>query len=145
MGNIDDIANNYVNEWAPLDPLAASYAGIAGYDHLLTDVSSAGFAAVADLDRRTLTALDAATPATERERVAKEAMQERLGLAVERYDAQALLSGALGDQLFEPGADAGDRAGRGDGQLVPAGLRRRADRRAQDEAGVGGRRRAGPA
>jgi uncharacterized protein (DUF885 family) len=87
VGNIDDIANTYVIQWAPLDPLAASYAGIGGYDHLLTDVSPAGFAALADLDRRTLATLDGATPATERERVAKEAMQERLGLAVERYDA----------------------------------------------------------
>ena len=87
MGHIDDIANKYVEEWAPLDPLAATYVGISGYDDRMTDVSPAGFAALADLDRRTLSALATVTPETERERVAKEAMQERLGLAVERYDA----------------------------------------------------------
>jgi len=87
VGHIDDIANKYVEEWAPLDPLAATYVGISGYDDRMTDVSPAGFAALADLDRRTLSALATVTPETERERVAKEAMQERLGLAVERYDA----------------------------------------------------------
>jgi len=87
VGQIDDIASKYVQEWAPLEPVGATYVGIGGYDDRLTDVSPAGFAALAALDRRTLAALDAAQPATERERVAKEAMQERLGLAVERYDA----------------------------------------------------------
>ncbi len=58
MGHIDDIANDYVDEWAPLDPLGATYVGISGYDDLLTDMSPAGFAALADLDRRTLAALD---------------------------------------------------------------------------------------
>jgi uncharacterized protein (DUF885 family) len=61
--------------------------GINGYDEQMTDMSPAGFAAQADLDRRTLTALAAAAPADETERVAKEAMTERLSLAVARYDA----------------------------------------------------------
>jgi uncharacterized protein (DUF885 family) len=87
VGDIDDIAEKYVKDWAPLEPLGATYAGISGYDDQMTDYSAAGFAARADLDRRTLAELDAVVPATERERVAKEAMQERLGLAVECYDA----------------------------------------------------------
>ena len=53
----------------------------------MDDLSLEGYAAGAELARRTLTELNA-TPATdERERVAKEAMQERLGLELERYDA----------------------------------------------------------
>jgi uncharacterized protein (DUF885 family) len=87
VGQIDDIANKYVEDWAPLEPLGATYVGIRGYDDRMTDVSPEGFAALVDLDRRTLAALAAVVPETERERVAKEAMQERLGLAVERYDA----------------------------------------------------------
>jgi uncharacterized protein (DUF885 family) len=87
VGQIDDIANKYVADWAPLEPLGATYVGIGGYDDQMTDVSPAGFAALADLERRTLAALGAAQPDNERERVAKEAMQERLGLSVERYDA----------------------------------------------------------
>jgi uncharacterized protein (DUF885 family) len=87
VGRIDDLANRYVDEWAPLDPIGATYVGISGYDHELTDLSPEGNAALADLDRRTLAALAATEPDTERERVAKEAMQERLGLSLERYEA----------------------------------------------------------
>ncbi|MEV8510956.1 DUF885 domain-containing protein [Dactylosporangium sp. NPDC051484] len=92
MGSIDDIANRYVEQWAPLDPNGATFVGVAGHDDRLTDLSPDGFAALADLDRRTLAALAAETPATETERVAKEAMQERLGLALERYEAGDLTS-----------------------------------------------------
>ncbi|MET7394641.1 DUF885 domain-containing protein [Dactylosporangium sp. NPDC005572] len=92
MGSIDDIANRYVEQWAPLDPIGATFVGAAGYDDQLTDLSPDGFAALADLDRRTLAALDAETPADESERVAKEAMQERLGLALERYEAGDITS-----------------------------------------------------
>jgi uncharacterized protein (DUF885 family) len=92
VGSIDDIANRYVEQWAPLDPIGATFVGIAGHDDRLTDLSPDGFAALADLDRQALAALDAETPATEAERVAKEAMQERLGLALERYEAGDLTS-----------------------------------------------------
>jgi uncharacterized protein (DUF885 family) len=87
VGQIDDIANKYVDDWAPLTPLGATYAGIDGYDHLMSDLSPDGYAALADLDRRALVDLDAATPDNERERVAKEAMQERLALQLARYEA----------------------------------------------------------
>ena len=39
MGRIDDLANRYVDEWAPLDPIGATYVGISGYDSELTDLS----------------------------------------------------------------------------------------------------------
>ena len=87
MGRIDDLANSYVDEWAPLDPIAATYVGISGYDDKLTNLSPEGYAALADLDRRTLAQLATVEPADESERVSKEAMVERLELAVARYDA----------------------------------------------------------
>ena len=87
MGRVDDLANRFVDEWAPLSPTGATSVGIAGYDDQMDDLSLEGYAAGAELARRTLTELND-TPATdERERVAKEAMQERLGLELERYDA----------------------------------------------------------
>ncbi len=92
MGRIDDLANRYVEEWAPLDPMASTHVGISGYDDKLTDLSPAGYAAQADLDRRTLAELSAIEPADEHERVAKEAMQERLGLALARYEAGEITS-----------------------------------------------------
>jgi uncharacterized protein (DUF885 family) len=92
VGQIDDIADSYVDEWAPLDPIGATYVGIAGHDDRLTDFSPEGYAALAELDRRTLAQLDTVTPVDERERVAQEAMRERLGLALEMYDAGAVTS-----------------------------------------------------
>ncbi len=89
---IDDLANRYVDQWAALEPIGATYVGISGHDDKLTDLSPEGFAALADLDRRTLAELDAAQPADERERVAKEAMKERLALALDRYDAGEVTS-----------------------------------------------------
>jgi uncharacterized protein (DUF885 family) len=87
VGRIDDLANSYVNEWAPLEPIGATHVGISGYDHLLTDLSPEGYAAAAELDRRTLGELATIEPADEAERVAKEAMVERLHVALARYDA----------------------------------------------------------
>jgi uncharacterized protein (DUF885 family) len=101
VGQIDEIANGYVDEWARLDPIGATSVGVAGHDARLTDLSPEGYAALAELDRRTLAQLHVVTPADERERVAKEAMEERLEVALERYDAGAetsdlsVLSGGL--------------------------------------------------
>ena len=87
MGRVDEIADRYVGRWAELDPNGATYVGIHGYDGRLTDLSPEGYAALAELDQRILVDLAAAEPADERERVAKEAMQERLTLALTLYDA----------------------------------------------------------
>ncbi len=87
MPTIDDIAAEYVERAAALDPCYATSAGIAGYDHELPDLSADGFAGRAGLDRSTLAVLDAADAPGPREQVARAAMRERLALAVECYDA----------------------------------------------------------
>ena len=87
VSRIDEIADRYVDQAAELDPVSATAVGVAGYDDRMTDLSPAGFAARAELDRGTIAALNEATAAGQRERVAKAAMLERLGLAVEQYDA----------------------------------------------------------
>src|ERR1700758_5498402 len=87
MGVINDIAERYVARATDLDPVMATSAGIAGHDDRLTDLSLAGFAARAELDRVTVAELTSAEPESERERTARAAMLERLGLAVELYDA----------------------------------------------------------
>jgi len=92
VGRVDDIAERYVEQWATLDPNGATYVGIPGHDDKLTDLSPEGFEALAELDRTTLAALDGVQPAVERERVAKEAMQERLGLARALYEAGDITS-----------------------------------------------------
>ena len=87
MGAVDDIANRYVDEIAELDPVLATFAGIAGHDDRMTDYSPDGWTAAAELDRRTLAALDNVEPVDDRESAAREAMQERLRVSLERYDA----------------------------------------------------------
>ncbi|WP_433530385.1 DUF885 domain-containing protein [Micromonospora sp. CA-263727] len=87
MGRIDDLANRYVADWAALSPTGATYVGISGYEDRLDDLSPDGYAGRAELTRRTLADLDAIEPETEAERTAREAMQERLGLDLARYEA----------------------------------------------------------
>jgi uncharacterized protein (DUF885 family) len=87
MASIDLIADQYVDRAAALDPLLATSIGVAGHDDEMPDLSADGFAARAELDRSTLAALEAAEAPGRREQVARRAMQERLGLAVECYDA----------------------------------------------------------
>ena len=92
MGQIDELANRYVGEWAALSPIDATFAGVAGHDDRLDDLSPEGYAAKADLQRRTLAALATVEPSAPSERVARAAMQERLGLWLERYDAGEVTS-----------------------------------------------------
>ncbi|GIF11292.1 DUF885 domain-containing protein [Actinoplanes teichomyceticus] len=87
MGQIDELANRYVDEWAELNPTGATAAGISGYDDKTDDLSPEGFAARAQLVRRTVNDLDLLEPEHESEQVAKDAMMERLGLELARHDA----------------------------------------------------------
>ncbi|MFT3874680.1 MAG: DUF885 domain-containing protein [Nocardioides sp.] len=84
---VDAIADRFVEESVALDPLEATYAGIAGHDHELPDLSPDGFAAREELVARALAAAEAATPTDEREAVAREAFCERLGLQREMDEA----------------------------------------------------------
>ena len=82
------IADAYVEDYCALDPVTATYIGVPGHEHRLTDYSPAGFAAREALTRKALADASAATPTDEREQVAKDAFLERLGLEVEMYDAK---------------------------------------------------------
>jgi uncharacterized protein (DUF885 family) len=92
VGQIDEIADRYVDAWAELDPIGATTVGIAGHDHRLTDLSPEGYAALAELDELTITQLRTVTPADESERVGQEAMLEQLEVARDLYDAGAVTS-----------------------------------------------------
>jgi uncharacterized protein (DUF885 family) len=83
---IYEIADDYVERYAALDPVAATGEGVAGHDHQLTDYSPAGTAARVALARETLAALDAATAAGDRDRIAAEMMHERLGLVISQEE-----------------------------------------------------------
>ncbi len=85
---VDAIADRYVEDYAALDPIMATYLGITGHESELTDFSPAGYAAREALTRKALADATAAVPSDEREQVAKDAFLERLGLEAEMYDAQ---------------------------------------------------------
>ena len=87
MTSINEIAEDYVARYVELDPQFATDLGVTGHDHELTDISLEGFAARNALTASTLAAIRALEPADEAERVAREAMEERLALAVECYEA----------------------------------------------------------
>ncbi len=84
---VDQLSDSYVDEWAALSPCGATAIGIEGHDDKLDDLSPAGYAAMADLQRSTLAKLNSIEPVDDREFVAKEAMKERLELSLARYDA----------------------------------------------------------
>ncbi|MBU2696217.1 DUF885 domain-containing protein [Pimelobacter sp. 30-1] len=84
---VDARTDQYVEDLAALDPITATFAGIAGHDGELPDLSPEGFAATEELHRRALTDVAALDTADAREQVAKDAFLERVGLSVERADA----------------------------------------------------------
>jgi uncharacterized protein (DUF885 family) len=87
MNLTDQIAERYVTDVAELDPVLATLAGVTGYDDRMPDLSPEGFEARADLDRAAIAAVGEVVATSEPEQVARAAMLERLGVAVELYDA----------------------------------------------------------
>lgn len=84
---IDAVADDYVRTCADLDPLGATAMGLAGYDHRMPDLSPAGHEAKAAADRALLDRLDTLDPVDDVDRVTLAAMRERVGLALELFDA----------------------------------------------------------
>ena len=85
--SIDALSDAFVEEYAALDPIAATAMGLPGHEDRLSDLSPDGFAAHEALIRRTQAAIEGAEPSDDRERAAKEAFLERSGLFLERYEA----------------------------------------------------------
>lgn len=91
MSRIFEIADTYVDELAALEPSTATVLGIPGHDHEMDDLSPDGAAAEADLNRRTVGALLAASIDTEEDRIAQEVMHERLSVSLDMYEASEYL------------------------------------------------------
>lgn len=87
---VDAIADSYVTECAERYPELATRLGVPGHDHQWRDYSPGGLTAELDHLRSTLAALRAAVPCDPRERVAQEAMLERLDLQVELHAAHVI-------------------------------------------------------
>ncbi len=87
MTAIYDIASDYVDALAALDPVAATMMGVPGHDADVSDYSPEGYEAQARLRRETLSRLAAAPIENERDRIAKEAMEDVLTLREDLMEA----------------------------------------------------------
>jgi uncharacterized protein (DUF885 family) len=86
---VDGIADRFLDAELGLNPIAATFIGVSGYDDRLTDFSPAANEERAQLRRRTLRDVDGVTPGDEVDRVTIAAMCERLGLDVEIQESGA--------------------------------------------------------
>lgn len=95
MTAIYDIASDYVDQIALLDPITATGIGVQGHDAEMTDFSPDGVVAHSKLRQDTLAKLAAAPITGDRDRIAKEAMEDVLLLREELVAAgdQYRLSG----------------------------------------------------
>lgn len=84
---IYDLSDSFIENLAELDPLMATYLGVAGHDHVMTDFSPDGHAGRADLASRTLQALNELTPTDDADRLAAGVLRNDLELAVVEHDA----------------------------------------------------------
>ena len=84
---IDAIADAHVTGLVELSPTYATYLGVSGHDHLLDDNSPDHHAAIAELNRRTLSALAGVSPKDHQDTITAAAMRDRLGLDLERHEA----------------------------------------------------------
>ena len=100
MSEVFDIADDYVERVAALNPVAATALGVAGHDHEMTDYSPDGAMVSAELDRRTISELGSAPVDDERDRIAREAMLESLRLNLDLFDAGEYLRGL--SMIFSP-------------------------------------------
>ena len=78
-----DFADQVVERMAAHDPVFATSAGIAGFDHLLADFSSARWREERERIEEELSTLEMIELTDDRDRIAREVMVERLGSMLE--------------------------------------------------------------
>ena len=89
---VDTLAERHLDAQLELDPLAATFFGVPGYDERMPDLSPAGLQAQAELNRQTLRELRAASPADDTDKVTIAAMTERLTVHDDLYELGLTLS-----------------------------------------------------
>jgi uncharacterized protein (DUF885 family) len=87
------LSDRFIDDVAALDPLSATYLGIAGYDHLMTDFSPAGHDARAEHASTALAALNALEPTDDADRLAAGVLRNDLELSVAEHQAGEHLRG----------------------------------------------------
>ncbi len=100
MTGVFEIADGFIDTVAKHSPLSATYMGIPGFDHLMTDFSPEAAEAFDSETRSTLRAMEAAEPANDRERMCKETFIEEARLSVEQFESREHLRNM--NVLFSP-------------------------------------------
>ncbi|MCE7012018.1 DUF885 domain-containing protein [Kibdelosporangium philippinense] len=80
-------SERFVDEYATLDPITATYAGLSGYESEMTDFSPDGYRQRTELAARAVREIEALEPADESEYAAKAHFLERVGIELELADA----------------------------------------------------------
>lgn len=84
---IDAIADQFVHDYAALDPLAATYLGIPGHEGRLPDLFPEGEEARAEVQRRFVADVSRETASDNVDEVTVAAVRERHGVALELHEA----------------------------------------------------------
>lgn len=105
---LDAIADAYVDEVARLDPFAATAIGVTGHDREVTDLSPAGYDALAAAARQVLSRIAETPDVDAADAVTRAAMTERIGLELEldaagvtRAQVNNIASALQSQQVFD--------------------------------------------
>jgi uncharacterized protein (DUF885 family) len=85
--DLDRLADRFVDDYAAADPITATYIGVPGHDDRWPDLTPDGLRGHAELLRSARAEAERIAPRDRREEVARNAMVERLGAELDRYDA----------------------------------------------------------
>ena len=92
---ISKILDSFMEEGIKLSPIGATMLGVPGLDDQLDDLSMAGHDKRAELTRKTLNAINAETPISEIDRIARDVAVERLSSELklnDTYEARILFN-----------------------------------------------------
>lgn len=91
LSPIDQLANDYMQKQVALSPESATFMGIPGYDHLLSDYGPDGVAAQCELEKNVLADLAKLPVQDQCDELTKGALEELLGLSIELHEAKETL------------------------------------------------------
>ena len=100
MAGVFEIADGFVDIVAKHHPLSATHMGVRGFDHLMADYSLEAAEAFHAEVGTSLSQMNAAVPANERERMCKDTFVDELTLSVEKYESREHLRDM--NVLFSP-------------------------------------------
>jgi uncharacterized protein (DUF885 family) len=93
MPNVYEIADRFVETYAALSPISATYMGVPGHDARMNDFSPDASEAMVAAERSAIREMEATVPADERERICRDTFLEELRLGVEQHEAGEHLRG----------------------------------------------------